>query len=99
MRLRLRLPAKDDGEEYKPLPKNRRRESLLRVVPRFPYLPGGRLKRAVRLLFVLRSYSKEISKCLGRFPLSEIFFGIRHGFAADRVFLYGRKGISTGDYL
>jgi hypothetical protein len=69
------------------------------VVPQFPYLPGGRLKRAVRLLFVLRSYIKEIAKCVGRFPLSEILFGIRHGFAADRVFLYGRKGIATGDYL
>jgi hypothetical protein len=67
--------------------------------PRFPYLPGGRIKRAVRLLFVLRSYIKEITKCLGSFPLSDVLFGIRHGFAADRVLLYGRNSILTGDYL
>jgi hypothetical protein len=80
------------------VPGKGRSENSLRLF-RLPYLPGGRLKRAVRLLFVMRSYIQEIAKCVGRFPLTEVLFGIRYGFAADRVFLYGRHGVSSGDYL
>jgi Sugar-transfer associated ATP-grasp len=76
-----------------------RERYVFRVIPRLPYLPGRRLKQAARLVFVARSYVKEIVKCIGRFPLSEVLFGMRHAFAADRVFLYGRQGILSGDYL
>jgi Sugar-transfer associated ATP-grasp len=70
-----------------------------RLLPRLPYLPGNRLKRFVRLLFALHSYFNEIAKCVGRFPLKDVLFGIRHGFAADRVLLYGRAAILSGEYL
>jgi hypothetical protein len=64
-----------------------------------PRLPGSRLKRFVRLLFVVRAYTKELSKCIGHYKLRDIAFGARHGFAADRVFLYGRPAIVSGTYL
>lgn len=64
-----------------------------------PRLPGSRLKRFVRLLFVVRSFLKELSKCFGNYSLRDIAFGVRHGFAADRVFLYGKAAILSGAYL
>lgn len=66
---------------------------------KLPYLPGGPLKRLVRLLIIVRSYSKEVWKCVGRYPLRDVLFGARHGFAADRVFLYGKDSIVSGNYL
>jgi hypothetical protein len=64
-----------------------------------PRLPGSRLKRFVRLLFVVRSYLKELAKGFGHYSLRDIAFGARHGFAADRVFLYGRPAVLSRTYL
>ena len=64
-----------------------------------PHVPGKGLVRLVRLLIILRSYAKEILKGLWRYPLSDVLFGVRYGFAADRVHLYGRPGIKSGEYL
>ena len=65
----------------------------------FYSLPGSRLKRLVRLLFIVHSYAKEVLACVPSFPARDILFGLRHGFVADRVYLYGRKSILSGTYL
>jgi len=65
----------------------------------FYSVPGSRLKRLVRLLFVVHSYAKEVLACVASFPMRDVLFGLRHGFAADRVYLYGRKGVLSGTYL
>ncbi len=62
-------------------------------------MPGSRLKRLVRLLFVMHSYAKEILACVASFPMRDVMFGLKHGFAADRVYLYGREGVLSGTYL
>jgi hypothetical protein len=69
------------------------------TLPRLPHLPGGRLKRWVRLIFVIRSYAKEICACIGRYPLRNVLYGLWHGFAADRVLLYGADAIGSFAYL
>ncbi len=65
----------------------------------FYALPGSRLKRLVRLLFIVHSYAKEVLACVPSFPAGDILFGFQHGFVADRVYLYGRKNILSGTYL
>lgn len=65
----------------------------------FRSMPGGRLKRLVRLFFVAHSYAREVLACVAWYPVRDILFGLRHGFAADRVYLYGRKGVLSGAYL
>ncbi|HUU24066.1 MAG TPA: hypothetical protein VMW68_00660 [Methyloceanibacter sp.] len=62
-------------------------------------MPGNGLVRLVRLLIILRSYAKEMLAGLWRYPLKDVLFGVRYGFAADRVHLYGRRGIKSGEYL
>ena len=57
------------------------------------------MKRFVRLLFVWRGYIREVAKSARRYPFRDVIFGLRHGFAADRVFLYGRQNILSGTYL
>ena len=71
----------------------------VRLFSRLPRMPGSRLRRFVRLLFVWRSYIKEVSRSARRYPFRDVIFGLRHGFAADRVFLYGRENILSGTYL
>lgn len=66
---------------------------------RVPYVPGKGLVRLVRLLVILRSYAKEVSKGLGHYPLKDVLFGVWYGFAADRVYLYGRPAVRSGEYL
>jgi Sugar-transfer associated ATP-grasp len=61
--------------------------------------PGSRLKRLVRLLFVAYAFVKEVIAYIGLYPAHDIFFTFRHGFAADRLYLYGRRGILSGEYL
>jgi hypothetical protein len=63
---------------------------------RFPHLPGGGLKWWARLAVTGRAYFREVA--IG-FPLRDVLFGLRYGFAADRVFLYGRDAIRSGRYL
>lgn len=50
-------------------------------------------------MVVAHAFTKEILACIGHYPLRDVLFGLRHGFAADRVFLYGRRGILSGEYL
>ena len=64
---------------------------VVRLFSRLPRLPSSRLKRFVRLLFVWRAYIREVAKSARRYPFPDVIFGLRHGFAADRVFLYGRQ--------
>lgn len=86
-----------------PLPfrcfRRERRSGLLRHVPRLPYVPGTGIRRGARLATILRAYANEVRKCAFRFPAGDVVFGARHGFAADRVYLYGREAIVSGEYL
>jgi hypothetical protein len=66
---------------------------------KIPYLPGNKLKWLARFLITFRSYFREIGEGIGRFPLGVVLYGLCHGFSADRVFLYGRQGIRSGQYL
>jgi hypothetical protein len=79
----------------------RRAEKLpvFRLLFKVPSLPGGRLKRVVRLLVIAHAFTKEVLHCINRYPLSDVIFGARHGFAADRVYLYGRQAIVSAEYL
>ncbi|HUT02376.1 MAG TPA: sugar-transfer associated ATP-grasp domain-containing protein [bacterium] len=66
---------------------------------KLPYLPGRGLRWLARFLEVARCYMKEIRACIGHFPLEVVLFGLRRGFAADRVLLYGRDAVQSGRYL
>ena len=72
---------------------------LLIPVRKLPYLPGKKLSWLVRFLITVRSYLQELGACVRHYPINDVLFGLRHGFAADRVFLYGREGIRSGQYL
>ena len=69
------------------------------MLPQLPSLPGGRLKRWARLLVLAHAFAKEVLICIGRYPLRDVLFALRYGFAADRVYLYGRQGIVSGTYM
>ena len=43
--------------------------------------------------------SERVGACVGRYRMKDVLFGLRHGFAADRVYLYGREEILSGLYL
>jgi hypothetical protein len=69
------------------------------MLPQLPSVPGGRLKRLVRLLVLAHAFAKEVYTCVGRYPLRDVLLALRHGFVADRIYLYGRSGVLSGEYL
>ena len=68
-------------------------------VRRLPYLPGQGPKWFARFLITARSYARELGACVPRYSPKDVLFGLRYGFAADRVFLYGRENVRSGNYL